>query len=61
MNGIVLVVDFYAFQPLRAVHEMVLGDVERQSVDGGHVKDIFQRLVVLIVLLGYLPYLFVQE
>ena len=49
MDGGVFVEDVHLLQPVGGVHEVVLGDVEREAVDGGDVEDIGDGLVVLVV------------
>lgn len=50
MNGCVFVEDVDLFKPIGGVHEVILGDVERESVDGCDVEDVGNGLVVLVVL-----------
>ena len=52
MNVHLFIVDVDSVKPLCAVHEVIFGDVERQSKDGRDVKDVRQGLIVLIVFCG---------
>lgn len=50
MDRRVLVEEIHPLQPFCGVHEVVLGDVEGEAVDGGDVEDVGNGLVVLVVL-----------
>lgn len=49
MDRGIFVEDVHLGQPFGGVHEVVLGDVEREAVDGGYVEDVRKGLVVLVV------------
>jgi hypothetical protein len=61
LNGLVLVEDVYLPQPFSAIHEMVLRDVERQSVNGGDIEYVGNRLVILVVVWRHFSDILVQE
>lgn len=46
----IFTVDVYFFQPFGAVHEMILSDVERKSVDGGHIEYSSESLIVFVIM-----------
>jgi hypothetical protein len=55
-----LIKDVDTFEPVSAVHEVVLGHEEGQSVYGGYVEDVRKCLVVLLVFCRDLSHLLIQ-
>jgi len=46
----ILIEDIHLSEPVSAVHEVVFGDIERQSIYRWHIKHILKGLIILVIL-----------
>lgn len=60
VDGLILIEYINFFYPLSTVHEMIFRDVQGKSIDRRYVEYIGQWLIVLVIVWGHLPYLFIE-